>query len=75
MDAKTEKELKARMLEKAREFLEVVQDFIPEGGHAWMAVWPDHLSVDLCGPDPDGRLKTMLTAYTDPRKMPMEVSR
>ena len=69
MDTKTKQELELRMLEKAKEYLELVRDYLPEGAHADMEVWTDHISVQIFkGPsgknDPD---PCLIDSWTDPR--------
>ena len=74
MDAKTKKDLELHMLEKAKEFLELVRDFIPNDSHASMCVWKDHIFVDIySGPDSDGQTPCVIHAWADPRSDKLEV--
>lgn len=76
MDAIEKRELEKRMLDKAKEYLALVQDYIPHEAHAAMMVWPDHISVTIYK-EPGNKDKDpcLVSAWADPRLTPMEVSR
>lgn len=74
MDNKMKQDLERRMLEKAREYLDLVREYIPDGSHADMAVWPDHLSVHIYkSPGERNGCPVIISAWADPRKAPMEM--
>lgn len=76
MDNKMKQDLERRMLEKAREYLDLVREYIPEESHAAMTVWPDHISVAIySGPGDRDKKPCMIHAWADPRMTPMEVNR
>ena len=77
MTPEEKRNLQERMLEKAREFLDLVRDYIPQHpeSHASMTVWPDFVSVKIytgAGIEPEGD-RCLVDAWADPRKTPMEV--
>ena len=76
MDAKAKTALEIQMLEKAKEYLELVREYIPHESHAAMMVWPDHISVSIYnGPGSENPDPCMISAWADPRQTPMEVTR
>lgn len=75
MTPEEKRNLQERMLKKAREFLDLVRDYIPPESHASMAVWPDFVAVKIyagAGGKPEGD-HCLVNAWADPRKTPMEV--
>ena len=74
MSGTEKRELEKKMLDKAREYLELVQDYIPPEAHASMTVWPDHISVSIYkGPSGKDIDPCLISAWADPRMTPMEV--